>query len=116
MGVLLAGVNAILLLYSMFNLHSLPAQYIFYGEFSNFVVFSTNGFMPSYVPGGKQNEKLYDGLYVQNPDSANFPFLGDWICVFTPMGYLDFSPGDVLIGIGLGILSYQWWQSQVQNK
>jgi Family of unknown function (DUF5317) len=77
------------------------------GSLTNLVVICANDFrMPIAAPSTSLLAKVgHYGQYVFMDAHTRLNWLGDWMGVSGPVGGV-FSPGDVLIGVGLGVVSF----------
>lgn len=77
------------------------------GSTMNLVVIAGNDFRMPVVPSaaGRLVEVGHHGQYALMDASTRLPWLADWILVPGWLGAV-FSPGDAVIGVGLGIVAF----------
>ena len=77
------------------------------GSLANLVVICANDFrMPlAATSTSRLAQAVYHGQYVYMDSHTRLNWLGDWMAVGGPLGGV-FSPGDVVIGVALGLVSF----------
>jgi hypothetical protein len=96
-----------LIAWTLWHLDRLPGVWLVsLGSAMNLVVISANDFRMPVVASaaGRLVEAGHHGQYVVMDSSTRLPWLADWL--FPGVLGAVYSPGDVVIGAGLGVLAF----------
>jgi len=98
----------VLLGWTLWNLKRMPGVLVItVGATMNLAVIAANDFRMPVAPAGAGRlvQIGHSGQYVLMDSSTRLAWLGDWIVLPTWVGG-SYSPGDVVVGLGAGIVAF----------
>jgi hypothetical protein len=98
----------VLLGWTAWNIKRMPWVWVVsVGAAMNLAVIAANDFRMPVAPGGAGRlvQVGHSGQYVLMDSSTRLAWLGDWIITPTWLGGV-YSPGDVVVGLGAGIVAF----------
>ena len=99
---------AVLLGWTFLNVRRMPGVLVVsLGAAMNLVVIAANDFRMPVAPAGAGRlvQLGHEGQYVLMDSSSRLPWLADWIVLPPGLGGA-YSPGDLVIGVGAGIVAF----------